>query len=112
MPMLVFHDRAIEPVDLGIQKQSIRRGHHINVDDRLFLRSALTNSLLRSTHCDEVQDIHINSNTAVILNNQLLSDEDKHQLAIDEGFNNFKDMLQHFRDTGGLPVEGQLIKWL
>ncbi|MBL4709741.1 MAG: hypothetical protein JKY48_15010 [Flavobacteriales bacterium] len=117
MPSLNFTARFSNQVERGIKKQSIRRswGVPVVIDDALYLFSGMgtyTCKRLRSTRCYDVADVFIGSNTSVILNNRVLTDGEKNELATDEGFDDFKQMFRFCKQGVGLPFEGQVIKWL
>lgn len=99
----------------GKRKQLIIR----NRDDRrlkpgAFIRlhrRAQRRPLMRA-QCDVVQDIHINdSNKTVILDNRLLDRAERHQLALNDGFNDFGELIRFYKNNGGLPLDGQLVRW-
>lgn len=74
-------------------------------------RRARRRPLLRA-QCDEVMDIHVNgSNKTVILNNRLLDRSECHQLALGDGFNDFSEFILFYKTNGGLPLDGQLLRW-
>jgi hypothetical protein len=117
MPSLNFKDQFADLVERGIKKHTIRRRRKqpIKQGDNLYLFTGMRTRdcrRLRSTRCDRETYIHIGSDKTVLLGNRFLDDGEKHELAVNDGFSDFKEFLQFFRETGGLPVEGQLIEWL
>lgn len=117
MPAINFKKQFSDRVEFGDKKQTIRRKRKrpIKLGDKLYLYTGMRTSCcrkLRSTRCDDVLPIFIDSNKSVILGNKLLTDQEKHDLALDDGFKDFAGLFDFFRSTCGLPLAGQLIKWL
>lgn len=118
MAMLCIKPRFANMVVMGRIKQIIsRQEHKFNQDEKLFIfswgegaRSAVRR--LRSTKCDVVKPVFIDVNNTVLYENRFLSEKEKQAMAKDNGFDNFKALLLYFRNNGGLPVSGQLVKWL
>ena len=107
-----FINEFVPGVEQGIKKQTIRRGRKFKYGDRLYLFPVGAGKRrLRSTCCDEVKDIHISGNAVVILDNKVLCEEEKQQLAVDDGFEDFQHFMQFFK-RGKLTLKGQLIRWL
>lgn len=121
MAILNFKKRFATFVELGIKRQTIRarRRYPIREGEDLFLYTALRTKsakLLREASCTYVRDISIDLDIdgrpeIVIAGQGPLSSEEKYDLALRDGFTNAGEMLIFFRDTHGLPFEGQLIKW-
>ncbi len=108
-----FDSRFCDAVFSGKKKQTIRRGHFYAVDDGLLLagvRGGVTRKL-RTTHVVDVHNIFIDVNTAVLLDNRLLTKPEKEQLAQADGFGSFREMFIYLHELG-LPLEGQVIEWL
>ena len=121
MAILNFQKRFAVFVELGIKRQMIRarRKHPIREGKVLYLYTALRTKsarLLRTAQCNFARgisiDLDIDGRSEIIIAGQApLSSEEKHDLALKDGFTNVGEMLIFFRDTHGLPFEGQLIKW-
>lgn len=121
MAILNFKKRFATFVELNIKRQTIRakRKHPIQEGETLFLYTSLrTKSArrLRTAQCLYAQDISIDLDIdglpeIIIAGAGPMSYEEKEDLAVKDGFNSIGEMLAFFRDTHGLPFEGQLIKW-
>ena len=117
MPSLNFKDVFADDVEFSRKRQTIRRKRRrpIREGDRLYLFTGMRTSRcrrLRNAIADDVVDIHINSVGVIILGNEVLNWDDANKLAIDDGFENYAAFIDFFKANGGLPLEGQLIKWL
>ncbi|MDH5612249.1 MAG: hypothetical protein OEY66_07325 [Gammaproteobacteria bacterium] len=116
MPAMNIRDEAADSVERAEIFAAICGGDCYRVNDVLYLyKGVFTKSArrIRNTHCDEVKSIHINgSNKAVILDNRLLTVDEKEKLALDTGFKNFEALLSFFKDKKRLPLDGQLVRWL
>ncbi len=112
MPLLNISPQSSLLVEQGLLKQSIFRGHVYDIKPGKVLYLFCSDRRLRSTQCDFSVDIFIGSNKTVLLGNRLLADDEKHQFALDNNFICFKDMLNFYHERGGLPVDGELIRWL
>ena len=117
MANIYIKGRLVEPIEAGKVKQQIRRKrcYSIELGDRLYIYTdnrVRKRRRLRETQCDDVLSIFIDTNQSVIVDDNVLGVKDKHQLALDSGFNGFMALFEYFKKTGGLPLSGQLIKWL
>ena len=114
--MNVVATELVEPVECGRVKQMVVRGDCYRVGDVIFIHADLfseSRRKLRSTRCDWAQAIEVcGSNRTVILNNRLLLDDEKEDLAKHCGFKNFTAFIDCYRSNGGLPLKGQLVRWL
>lgn len=61
--------------------------------------------------CASVDSVKIYDNGVVILNGETLTDEQKADLAIKDGFPNFQAMLDFWNENNELPFDGDLIRW-
>lgn len=120
MPALNFKAQFAPSVESGQKRCTIRvrRKYPIKVGDRLYLYTGMRTKQCRKlseTICKTAQDIRIKSPTIVWLNRWgawgLLPDEEIHALAHADGFETVTEFVSFFRETYGLPFEGQLIKW-
>lgn len=121
MAILNFQKRFATFVELGIKRQTIRarRKYPIREGEDLYLYTALRTKsakLLRIAPCRYARgisiDLDIDGRAEIIIAGQgPLPPEEKKDLAAKDGFKNVGEMLTFFRDTHGLPFEGQLIKW-
>ena len=107
-----FVDAEVPAVVQSTKKQTIRRGRKFNHGDRMYLYPVgRGRTRLRSALCEDVRDIHITGNGVVIIDDHVLMDFEKHQLAVDDGFEDFKHFMHYFK-KGKLPLKGQLVKWM
>lgn len=121
----LYIDQAlVEKVEYAKVKQAIlpllwpgkkRRKKPLQLGEHFYLFSDYRagKRRLRSTKCDSECPIIIDSNRSVILDNRkVLTDEEKHQLALDNGFGSFRELFEYFKSKGGYPMHGQLVGWL
>ena len=108
-----IENEMAEQVELAGISQIIMRGRVYCEGQPLLIQSKRPRRRLRTTRCDAVMPIEINgSNKTVILNNRLLHKEENEALARINGFDDFNTLLEYCRNHGGLPLEGQLVRWL
>ena len=110
-----FDLRFAGSIEAGIKKQTIRRGRKVCVGDVLYLvedKGTTSCRRLRTTHCVMIHDIYISTNSAILLDNVVLSRAAAEQLAIGDGFDSLKDMMRFLKSAGGLPLDGQLVRWM
>ena len=117
MPAINFKPECANAVQYSRKRQTIRRTRKspIREGDRLYLFTGLRTQAcrrLRNAIADEVIRIHITSSQVIILGNEVLSWDDANKLAKEDGFESHPEMIEFFKANGGLPLEGQLIKWL
>lgn len=84
--------------------------------DRLFLFSGLRTphcERLGETRCLKVEDFQIAFENEIpkgfYVDGKLLSDADSNAIAIDDGFKGWREMIEWFKKTHGLPFIGQRI---
>lgn len=115
MPALNFKQRFAPDIESGKKRQSIRanRKRPFVCGDTLFLYTGMRTKSCRKlgeTTATYVADISIYNNT-VIEAGEELSRSDKRKLAREDGFENVSDFLTFFKESHGLPFQGQLIQW-
>ena len=110
-----FADQAkVQAIVAGKVFTTIRRGQPVQAGDRLLLvqhKDTPNCRRLRSTHAHKVTRIHV-CVTGIILHNTVLLPGQANDIAVRDGFEDFKAMLDFFRTHVHLPIEGQLIEWL
>jgi len=119
MASLYIKEQQVAGVEGAKVKQAIyckrKRAHTFEIGEKLYLypdKSIASRKRLRSTRCDDVYPIFIDSNKSVILGSKVLTDKEKHELALAEGYDSFQALFNYFNNTSGLPMAGQLIRWL
>ena len=107
-----FEDAFVHAVEFSFINHVISRGRKFKRGDRLYLfPKGRGQRRLRSTHCEEVKDVHIASNGVVIIDNHVLCEAEKQQLSVNNGFKNFQHFML-FSKQGRLPLKGQLVRWM
>lgn len=114
--MKVVIPELVEPIELNRVSQMVVRGKHYCDGDLLYIYDNIFSGnrrRLRSTHCEGALDIEmVGGNKTVILNNRLLDKDERETLAGYCGFENFEALLSCYENNGGLPLIGQLVRWL
>jgi hypothetical protein len=122
MPLIHFQKRFAEDVRLGRKLQTIRleRKRPIKLGDNLILVTWIGTAYrskterLRITTCIKVEKITIEAGQLfqhTYVNDHEIHGEQKERLARADGFNSFREMLDWFRETHGLPFHGVIIHW-
>lgn len=132
MPLLGFKKQFATMVELGlkvqttavpgtaeaiIKRQTIRAkrkdGRNPHVGDTLYLYTGLRTKACRKLGeavCVIVEEIVISKYGPIVAGNYL-SVDDASDLAFEDGFKCYGDMLDFFEKEHGLPFWGLLIKW-
>lgn len=118
MPALNFQKKFAPDVKSGKKKQTIRlkRKNPIKEGDTLYLYTGMrTKSCekLREVKCDGVLDFKIYGDglTFEIGQTPVHHNDSMNRIAIADGFKDWREMVQWFSKTHGLPFEGDLILW-
>lgn len=114
MPILNFKKQFAPKVKAGEKTQTIRaiRKEPIFVGDTLFLYTGLRTKYtekLGEGICIYSEPITITEDSIVIAG--LLQPKDLNDFAIKDGFNSWEDFVSFFRDTHGLPFNGEIYRW-
>ena len=117
MANIYIKGRLVAAIEAGKVKQQIRRKRcrSIETGDRLYIYTdnrVRERRRLRETRCDDVLSVFIDTNQSVIIDDNVLGVNDKHKFALDNGFNGFVELFEYIKKTGGLPMTGQIVKWL
>jgi hypothetical protein len=128
MPAFNFKAQFAAAVENGTKCQTIRAPRkdgraHAKVGDTLYLYTGMRTKscrLLRRAICARVAtikicDAYMMLNGQVIYSKRITESDDlriiDNEFAQDDGFENFLDMADWFRETHGLPFEGTVIYW-
>ena len=109
-----FQPRFAEAVENGEKRQTIRRkGKRIHADrgDTVHLFTGMRTKKCRNLGegiCIASQFVTISEGRAVVSGNVVI---DLDRFAHRDGFEDFSEMQEWFRDTHGLPFTGKLIQW-
>ena len=105
-------------VESGAKTQTIRkvRKYPIKVGDTLYLNTGMRTKQfrrLRETECTGVKGIHIIRGGIIDVHLGFVRQNTRQclELALADGFIDFKSFVKFFEDKYGLPFEGVLIKW-
>ena len=118
MPALNFYARFAPGVEDGSKTTSIRARRKDGRDPRpgqtLYLYTGMRQSgcrKLREAVCESARDIEIDTDGSVTISNRRLPPAEKELLATGDGFKNFDEMYDWFREKRGLPFDALLIRW-
>jgi len=116
MPAFNFKKRFAPLVEQKIKRQTVRAkrkdGRNAHVGDTLYLFTGMRTKSCRRLGeeiCKEVHEIHIDSFGIYI--GEWLTDRERANFAVADGFKDFGDMKEFFNKERGLPFEGLLYKW-
>ena len=118
MPLLGFKKQFADLVERGRKRQTIRAkrrdGKNPHPGEKLFLYTGLrTKSCkkLGEAVCRSVSEISIDP-YGINISGQWLSITERDVVAMDDGFDDFTEMVKFFRKTHEIfPFYGLLIKW-
>jgi hypothetical protein len=120
MPALSF-SIAKEKIKSGAKRQTIRgdRRFPIKKGDRLFLywkqQSPKDCEKLGEANCTSVRSVTISTDNLSYCDNgydsTIRDDFGLLSFAVNDGFNNWQELVKFFENTHGLPFTGNLIKW-
>lgn len=108
MRVILFQDKFAELVRSGAKKQTIRRKSRCKPGDELSLRKwsgkpyRSKQETICNSVCTRVQEVRIYEGPAT---------ETSEILARADGFSSHAEMQAWFKNTHGLPFEGQQIEW-
>ncbi len=120
MPLLGFKKRYVEPIQAGTKIHTFRvdRKIPVKVGDALYLYCGLrTKNCFRilppdtrslPIRCVRVEPMTI-TEFSVKIRGKIIFSEQCNELARNDGFANFEEMFQFFKDR--VPITGQLIFW-
>jgi len=114
MRVILFKDRFAELVRTGEKRQTIREQARCKWGDKLSLRRwtgkpyRSKQEVLLETMCADVLDIII-TETGII--NHLGGQADHEAIAKRDGFRDWAEMREWFRNVHGLPFNGNVILW-
>jgi len=116
MPALNFQKQFAEKVRSGKKLQTIRafRKRPFEVGDKLYLYTGLRTKIckkLGEALCSDVANIDIIDCETIKIDGSELSKSLRDEMAVNDGFKDFQQMVEWFNETHGLPFVGQLIKW-
>lgn len=119
MPAYNFKARFAKKVQSGEKLHTIRAlrkdGHRPRIGQPMHayngLRTKKTMLLLRST-VSKVDRISINVDGSIVVEGRgKLTVDEAHELAMADGFTSANELYEFFKETHGLPFEGDLIHW-
>jgi uncharacterized protein YqfB (UPF0267 family) len=119
MPALNFKKKFAPLVASGQKRQTIRkeRKKRIKPGDILYLYTGMrTRSVYRimTTTCLKIDYVQLDRtlrHESAFVNNRTLVADERHDLAVADGFNTFSDLLDFFDFQYGLPFDGVIIHW-
>lgn len=114
MPSINFHKKIGGKIISGEKTCTIRPGRRYCAGKMLYLFTGLkTRSCVRLMErvCREVRDIFICPDGGVAVDGRPLGADEISSLAANDGFVGSEEFLEFFRQTYGLPMRGQIIKW-
>ena len=104
-------------VETGIKRQTIRadRKRHARPGEALQLYTGMRTKACRKLLtpdpiCLSVEPVLIDE-ARIRIGDHWLSENERNQLAIADGFANWGECFRFFRDVHGFPFRGVLIKW-
>lgn len=116
MPAYSFKERFVQPIFNRTKRQTIRgkRKHRAKPGDTLYLYFGMRTKYCKKLGeeiCTDVKDIIILV-TGVFIDGELLeSDHEYEDLAKADGFDDWNDMWNFWKQNNSIPFNGDIIYW-
>ena len=116
MPALNFQKQFVNKILNGEKKQTIRakRKRPFVRGDILYLYTGMRTKncdKIGESFCIDIADVEIIDKEKIKIDGMELNRFLRDELASNDGFKNYYEMVEWFEKTHGLPFKGQLIKW-
>lgn len=118
MPALNFKRRFGEAVRSGQKRQTIRAPRKDNRDpqagETLYLYEGLRTRgvrVLGVTTCETARSIQINATGGCWIEGKELNETQRDIVAIADGFEQWSELVEFFKQTHGLPFDGFVYTW-